>query len=128
MAMPLPKMGGKKKVCSNGIAEIGGINFWQLWPALPKMGEKKKVTKYVKELKKKSCHVYNIFTTFSQYCKNCVNISFLKKIKNKKVKCGNSIAEIGEKFFFPSYFGNAIATFHFFLFFFSKNDMCTPFL
>ena len=21
----------KKKVCSNGIAEIEGINFWQLW-------------------------------------------------------------------------------------------------
>ena len=31
VAMPLPKMGGKKKVCSNGIAEIEDINFWQLW-------------------------------------------------------------------------------------------------
>ena len=32
VAMPLPKMGGKKKkVCGNGIAEIEGINFWQLW-------------------------------------------------------------------------------------------------
>ena len=31
VAMPLPKMGGKKIVCGNGIAKIGGINFWQLW-------------------------------------------------------------------------------------------------
>ena len=31
VAMPLPKMGGKKKVCGNGIAKIEGINFWQLW-------------------------------------------------------------------------------------------------
>ena len=32
MAMPLSKMGGKKKiVCGNGIAEIEGINFLQLW-------------------------------------------------------------------------------------------------
>ena len=55
-----------------------------------------------------------------------MNISFLKKIKNKKVKCGNSIAEIGGKFFFPSYFGNAIATFHFFLFYFFPEMICAP--
>ena len=51
VAMPLPKMGGKKKVCGNGIAEIGGINFWQLWQWHCRKWEKKKhkVTKYVKE-------------------------------------------------------------------------------
>ena len=119
----------KKIVCGNGIAEIGGINFWQLWQShCRKWGKKKRLWNMWKS-KKKSCHIHNIFTTFLQYCKNCVNISFLKKIKNKKVKCGNSIAEIGGKFFFPSYFGNAIATFHFFfILFFSRNDMCTPFL
>ena len=43
VAMPLPKMGGKKKiVCGNGIAKIGGINFWQLWQwHCQKWGKKK---------------------------------------------------------------------------------------
>ena len=58
---------GKTKFgnCGNAIAEIGGINFWQLWQWHCRKWGKKKVTKSVKE-KKKSCHVHNIFTTFSQ--------------------------------------------------------------
>ena len=60
--------GVEKKIfgnCGNAIAEIGGINFWQLWQWHCRKWGKKKVTKSVKE-KKKSCHVHNIFTTFSQ--------------------------------------------------------------
>ena len=50
VAMPLPKMGGKKKkVCGNGIAEIEGINFWQLWQWHCRKWEKKNVMKSVKE-------------------------------------------------------------------------------
>ena len=67
--------------CAQGKPKgVGKKKYWQLWQcycrnrwykflaivamALPKMGEKK-VTNSVKE-KKKSCHVHNIFTTFSQ--------------------------------------------------------------
>ena len=42
----------KKKIgnCGNAIAEIGGINFLQLWQQhCQKWGKKKKVTKSVKE-------------------------------------------------------------------------------
>ena len=55
-----------------------------------------------------------------------VHISFQKK--KKEVKCGNAIAEIEGKKKFPSYFGNAIATFHFFFFFFLRNGMFIQFL
>ena len=55
MAMPLPKLGYKFFFLA--IVAM----------ALPKMGKKKKkVTKSMEELKKKSCHVHNIFTIFSQ--------------------------------------------------------------
>ena len=46
------KWHGKKKIgnCGNAIAEIGGINFLQLWQQhCQKWGKKKKVTKSVKE-------------------------------------------------------------------------------
>ena len=59
----------KKKIgnCGNAIAEIGGINFLQLWQQhCQKWGKKKKGYEICERVKKKSCHVYNIFTTFSQ--------------------------------------------------------------
>ena len=47
VALPLPKMGGKKKLewnCDNGIAEIGEIFFWQLWQChCRKWEEKRKI-------------------------------------------------------------------------------------
>ena len=57
----------KKIVCGNGIAEIGGINFWQLWQwHCQKWKKKKKGYKICERVKKKNCHIHNIFTTFSQ--------------------------------------------------------------
>ena len=45
------QMTWEKKIgnCGNAIAEIGGINFWQLWQWQSRKWEKKNVTKSVKE-------------------------------------------------------------------------------
>ena len=70
--MPLPKMGGEKKLewnCGNGIAEIGEIFFLAIVAMLlPKMGGKKNCgcRNLERNLKKKKCYIYNIFTIFSQ--------------------------------------------------------------
>ena len=46
VAMPLPKMGGEKKLewnCGNGIAEIGEFFFCQLWQCHCRKWEEKNV-------------------------------------------------------------------------------------
>ena len=60
------KWRGKKKFgnCGNVIAKIGGINFWQLWQWHCRKWEKKCYE--ICERVKKSCHIHNIFTIFSQ--------------------------------------------------------------
>ena len=70
--MALPKLGGKKNLwdpnCGNAIAEIGRKKKFVLAivaMALPKMKKKKKCYEICERVKK-SCHVHNIFTTFSQ--------------------------------------------------------------
>ena len=69
--MALPKLGGKKKLWDpnrgNAIAEIGRKKKFVLTivaMTLPKM-EKKKCYEICERVKK-SCHVHNIFTIFSQ--------------------------------------------------------------
>ena len=72
--MALPKLGEKKNLWEpnygNAIAEIGRKKFFVLAivaMALSKMGKKKKkMLRNLWKSKKKSCHVHNIFTTFSQ--------------------------------------------------------------
>ena len=50
VAMPLPKMGGKKKSLRQWHCRNRGYKFLAIVAmALPKMGGEKKVTKYVKE-------------------------------------------------------------------------------
>ena len=53
--------------CGNAIAEIGVSIFFLaiVAMALSKIGEKKSYEIY-ERVKKKSCHVHNIFTKFSQ--------------------------------------------------------------
>ena len=59
----------KKLKCGNGIAEIGKKKFLAIVAMpLPKMGGKKNsgCQNHMWGIKKKICYVYNIFTTFSQ--------------------------------------------------------------
>ena len=63
--MPLPKMGGKKKVCGNGIAKIEGINFWQLWQwHCRNRGVKKKFWNCEKWNGIRQCHCHNSIPLF----------------------------------------------------------------
>ena len=68
--MALPKLGEKKILwdpnCGNAIAEIGRKKncFGNCGNGIAENGEKKCCE--ICERVKKSCHVHNIFTTFSQ--------------------------------------------------------------
>ena len=69
--MALPKLGEKKNLwdpnCDNAIAEIGRKKkcFGNYGNGIAENEKKKKCYEICKRVKK-SCHVHNIFTTFSQ--------------------------------------------------------------
>ena len=78
--------------CGNGIVEIGRKkNYETLIVAMPLLKMEKKNYEICEWVKKKSCHVHNIFT---------INHTWLIIISSKnlwQINCGNGIAENEKK-------------------------------